>query len=255
MSTPRKPDLEQLVTALTADGRPAELAGRDAVLAAFRGAGHRDAAKGSERLRRGLSLRRPVAGLPTRLAVAGAALVVVVAGGATAAYTQALPGPAQHLAHTVFAPLGVPDHRASAGSGPGTGSTGVTTATSGGKSKAPSPRPAGEYRITVAMSQSRVLAGEAVSFTGRVTDRDGAARRTRVRLYERPAGTTQFTLVDTRLTGPRGGFRLLSPPLTATATFRVVGPGGAHSVAVKVMVVPGITTHATSLPNAAPTGR
>ena len=38
MSTPRKPDLDRLVTALTADGRPDELAGRDAAAAAFRAA-------------------------------------------------------------------------------------------------------------------------------------------------------------------------------------------------------------------------
>lgn len=36
--------------------------------------------------------------------------------------------------------------------------------------------------------------------------------------------------------GPRGGFRLVSPPLTATAVFRVLGPDAAHSVAVRVAV-------------------
>jgi hypothetical protein len=76
-----------------------------------------------------------------------------------------------------------------------------------------------------------------VVFTGRVTESGRAAAGVRVRLFERIAGTATEELVATGLTGPRGGFRLVSPPLTATAVFRVTGPDAAHSVAIRVVAV------------------
>jgi hypothetical protein len=227
VNAPRKPSLDRLITALTADGRPEELAGRDAALAAFRAAIHRDKAGGAAR-RRGAHSFRP---LSARLAAVGAALVVA-AGAAAAAYLQALPGPAQQLAHTVFAPLGVPNGQPPNHPSPGTGSTGVTSATTGGTTQ----RPTGGYRITVAVSRARVPAGTPVAFTGRVTHDGSADAGIRVRLFERIAGTATEQLVATGLTGPRGGFRLPSPPLTATAVFRVLGPDAAHSAAVRVAV-------------------
>lgn len=249
-SNPRKPDLDRLVTALTADGRPDELAGREAALAAFRAAGQRDATRKADSRRRGATFRRPLA-LRTRLAAIGAAVVVV--GGAAAAYAQALPGPVQQLAHTVFAPLGVQGGQPP-GTVPGTGSTGITIASTGGKAKkaspgtsvrTPTPRPGDSYVVTVAVSRSRVPAQAVVTFTGRVTDNGRAAAGLRVRLYERVVGTATERLVATGVTGPRGGFRLVSPPLAMTSVFRVVGPDAAHSVAVRIAVA------ARSLP---PTG-
>ena len=69
MNTPREPGIDQLISALTADGRPDELAGRDAALAAFRAAGQRAATEPTLRQRRVDPFRRPLAGwLPTRLA-------------------------------------------------------------------------------------------------------------------------------------------------------------------------------------------
>lgn len=240
MSTPRKPDLDQLVTALTADGQAEELAGRDAALAAFHAASQHRAAAGPASWQRGLSFHGPLAGLRVRLAAASAALIV--AAGAAAAYAQALPGPVQQLAHTVFAPLGVPNGhqqpgQSPAGTIPGTGPNGITVANSGGGGKTPSPRPAHIYKVTVSVSLARVPADTSVVFTGRVTDSGGAAAGVRVRLFERVAGTTTEELVATGVTGPRGGFRLVSPPLTATAVFRVLGPDAARSVAVRVAVV------------------
>lgn len=235
MSTPRKPDLDQLLTALTADGQAEERAGRDTALAAFRAASQRGATAGSASGHRGLPLHGPLAGLRVRLAAAGAALIVAV--GTAAAYAQALPGPVQQLAHTVFAPLGVPNGHQQpgqlpAGTAPGTGSSGVTVATSGGAS----PRATHLYKVAVSVSRARVPADTSVVFTGRVTDRGGAAAEVRVRLFERIAGTTTEELVATGVTGPRGGFRLVSPPLTANAVFRVLGPDAAHSAAVRVSV-------------------
>lgn len=259
MSAPRKPDLDQLIKALTADGRPDELADRDAALASFRAASRRGAAGGAARRRRSMPFRRPLTALPRRLAAIGAALVVVAAGVTAAAYAQALPGPAQGLAHTVFAGLGVPNSQLS----PGTGSSAVTIATPGGKSrkastaspKTPSPRPGDDYRVTVAVSRVRVPADGVVVLTGRVTDLGHVAAGARVRLFERLAGSAQSELVATGVTGPSGGFRLSSPPLAATAIFRVLGPDSAHSVAVRVTVAaPKITTRVAPAPRPAATG-
>jgi hypothetical protein len=239
VNTPGKPDLDRLVTALTADGRPDELTGREAAAAAFRAGGKGEAAAGPAG-RRHTSVRRPAGPLRQRLAAVGA-VVVVAAGVAAAAYAQALPGPAQELAHTVLAPLGVPANQPGQPGHPAA----VTIATSGGKSgranpagkaKTPSPRPGGGYLITVAASRARVAAGETVAFTGRITDYGRPAAGVRVRLFERRAGSAQFALVATGITGPLGGFRLSSPPLAKPAIFRVVGPGAAHSVAVRVGV-------------------
>lgn len=243
MNPPRKPDLRQLLTALTADGRPGELADRDAALAAFRSARQRNAAGEAASRHRGMSFRRPLTGLSVRLASIGAALLVA-AGMAAAAYTQALPDPVQRLAHTVFAPLGVPDGqqqpgKPSSGAVPGSGPTGITTA------KTPSPGPGTGYLITVGASRTRVPAGAVVAFTGRVTDHGRAAAKVRVRLLARLAGSAQFKLAAVGVTGPLGGFKLSSPPLTATTIFRVAGPDSTHSVAVIVAVAaPGITARA-----------
>jgi hypothetical protein len=226
VSTPRKPDLDRLVAALTAAGRPDELAGRDAAVAAFRAASRPEGAGEGLRRRRRWSFRRPLTALRPGLAAVGA-VAVVAAGVAAAAYTQALPGPAQDLAHTVFAPLGVPANQSGH-------SADVTIATSGGT---PSPRPGGEYRLTLTASRLRVPAGTAVAFAGRVTEGGAAAADVPVRLFERLAGTTTWQLVASGVTGPRGGFRLESPPLTATGVFRMVGPDAKHSAAVRVTVV------------------
>ena len=45
MNTPGKPDLDRLVTALTAGGRPDELTGREAAAAAFRAGGKGEGAR------------------------------------------------------------------------------------------------------------------------------------------------------------------------------------------------------------------
>ena len=241
MSTPGKPDLDRLITALTADGRPDELAGRDAALAAFRAAGQHAAADQAAGRRRRVPFRRPPAALPGRLAALAAAGITAVAGLTAAAYAQALPGPMQQAAHTVFAPLGVPESQQQPGH-----PAAETIATSGGKSRragdassrTPSPRPGDDYLLTLTASRVRVPAGAVVELGGQVTGRGRAAAGVPVRLFERLAGSATWKPVRTGVTGPRGGFRLLSPPLTTTAVFRVVaGPGNAHSAAVRVTVV------------------
>jgi hypothetical protein len=222
VSTPGKPDLDRLVTALTADAQPDELTGREAAVRAFRAANRHNAVNGATRQRR--VPFRPFTYLRPQLAAIGA-VVVVVAGVAAAAYTQSLPGPAQNVAHTVFAPLGVPGHQQA---GP---PAAVTISSSGAKSG----RGDG-YLLTAKASRARVPAGTAVVLTGRVTDHGRPVAEAPVQLFERVAGSATWQLVASGVTGPYGGFRLESPPLAQTVVFRVVGPERVHSGPVKVTV-------------------
>jgi hypothetical protein len=247
VSTPRKPDLDQLIAALTADGRPEELTGRETAIAAFRAASRRDAADGPGRRRR-VSVRHSGTKWSPRLAAVGV-VMIVAAGVAASAYTHALPGPAQDFAHTVFAPLGVPGNQQPSGH-----PAAVTTSTSGGKSgrsrgassTTPSPRPGNAYFLTLTTSRVRVPAGAVIELSGRVTDHGRPVAGAPVRLFERLAGSTDWEPVASGVTGPRGGFRLLSPPLTKTAVFRVAGPDAKHSAAVRVAVAdPQVTAGAT----------
>jgi hypothetical protein len=241
VSTPREPGMDQLISALTADGRQDELAGRDAALAAFRAAGQRAATEPTLRQRRVVPSSRPLTGWPPkRLAALAAAAVIVIAGIAAAAYTQALPGPVQDAAHTVFAPLGVPGHQ---GTAPSQGPAAITDATQPGNCpscaavfKTPSPRSGNHYVVTLSGARVRVSAGVVAVLTGRVAESGSTAAGVRVALVARTAASAQWRIVATGVTGPRGGFRFVTPPLTASAVFRVVAPDGAYSGPARVAV-------------------
>jgi hypothetical protein len=247
VSTPRKPDLASLTRALTADGQPDELVARDAARTAFLAESRRHAAGQPSARPRGWRPggARPRPPVTRRLAAIAAAGVIAVAALTAAAYTRALPGPAQDIAHTVFAPLGLPG-RQQPSVPPGSPAavtiatpSGKSAGTSGAASRTPSPPSADDYLLTLTASQVRVPASAVVELGGRVTDRGRAVAGAPVRLFERLAGSATWELVATGVTGPRGGFRLLSPPLTTTAVFRVVaGPDNAHSAAVRVSVPP-----------------
>jgi hypothetical protein len=237
--------MDQLVSALTADGRPDELAGRDAALAAFRVAGQRAATEPTLRQRRVVPFRRPLTGwLPPRLTAIAAVAAVVVAVIVTAAYTQALPGPVQDAAHTVFAPLGVPGgQQGSSGTAPSQGPAAITAATQPGDCpscatvfKTPSPRSGNHYVVTVSGARVRVAAGVVAVLTGRVAESGGPAAGVRVALVARTAASAQWRIVATGVTGPRGGFSFMTQPLTASAVFRVVAPDGAYSGPVRIAV-------------------
>jgi hypothetical protein len=246
VNTPREPGIDQLISALTADGRPDELAGRDAALAAFRAAGQRAATEPTLRQRRVVPFRRPLTGwLPPRLtAIAAAAAVVVVVVIVAAAYTQALPGPVQGAAHTVFAPLGVPgSQHGSSGTAPNQEAAAITAATQPGDCpscttvfKTPSPRSGNHYIITLSGGRVRVAAGVVVVLTGRVAQSGRPAAGVRVALVARTAASPQWRIVATGVTGPRGGFRFVPPPLTAGTVFRLVAPDGAYSGPVRIAV-------------------
>ena len=245
MNTPREPGMDQLISALTADGRPDELAGRDAALAAFRAAGQRAATEQTLRQPRFAPFRRPLAHwFPTRLAAVTAAVAVVFAGIVTAAYTHALPGPVQDAAHSVFAPLGVPGgHQAPSGTAPGQGPAAITDATQPGDCpscaavfKTPSPRSGNHYVVTLSGARVRVTAGVVSVLTGRVAKNGSPAADVRVALVARTLASPQWRIVATGVTGPRGRLRFVTPPLTASAVFRVVAPDGAYSGPVGVAV-------------------
>jgi hypothetical protein len=244
VNTPPEPGIDQLISALTADGRPDELAGRDAVLAAFRAAGQRAATEPTLRQRRVVPSSRPLTGwLPTRLAAVAVAAVVVIAGIAAAAYTRALPGPVQDAAHTVFAPLGVPGQQPHPGTAPDQGPAAITAATQPGDCpscatvfKTPSPRTGNYYVVTLSGARVRVAGGVVAVLAGRVAEYGSPAAGVRVALVARSAASAQWRIVATGVTGPRGGFRFVTPPLTADAVFRVVAPDGAYSGPVRVTV-------------------
>jgi hypothetical protein len=237
--------MDQLISALTADGRPDELAGRDTVLAAFRTASQRAATEPTLRQRRVAPSSPPLTSwLPTRLGAVAVAAVVVIAGIAVAAYTRALPGPVQDAAHTVFAPLGVPGgHQAPSGTAPGQGPAAITAATQPGNCpscatvfKTPSPRSGNHYVVTVSGARVRVTDGVIAVLTGRVGEYGRPAAGVRVALVARTTASAQWRIVATGVTGPRGGFRFVTPPLTADTVFRVVAPDGAYSGPVRVTV-------------------
>lgn len=241
MNTPREPGMDQLISALTADGRPDELAGRDAALAAFRAAAQRAATEPTLRQRRFAPFRRPLTGwLPPRLTAIAAVAAVVVAVILAAAYTQVLPGPVQDAAHSVFAPLGVPGHQ---GTTPGQGPVAITDATKPGDCpacaavfKTPSPESGNHYIVKLSGTRVREADGVVVVLTGRVAKYGNPAAGVRVALVARTTASPQWRIVATGVTGPRGGFRFVTPPLTANAVFRVVAPDGAYSGPVRVAV-------------------
>jgi hypothetical protein len=237
----KRPDhgLDRFISALTAPGQPDELARREAVRAAFRSAWQPGNEPTIPPPRRPVPLRNWWPGsLRLRLTAVAAAAFIALAGVTTCAYTRTLPGPVQDVAHSVLAPLGVPGRARpgplTAGLNPGTGAP----ASSGTTSKAPTTG-SGGYRVTLSASAARVAAGTAVVFTGRVTEGGQDAADAPVRLVERLAGTSQWQVVTTGTTGPRGRFRLVSPPLTATAVFRVIAPDGGHSGPARVTVAGG----------------
>jgi hypothetical protein len=250
---PYGPGIDQLIRALTADGDLDELAGRGTALAAFHAAAKRAATEPTLRQRRVSPFRRPLAGwaptrpadwFPTRLAAVTAAAAVVLAGIVTAAYTHALPGPVQDAAHSVLAPLGVPGgHQAPSGTAPNQEAAAITAATQPGDCpscatvfKAPSPRTVNNYVVTLSGARTRVTGGVVVELTGRVTKSGSPAAGVRVALVARTVAAPHWRIVATGVTGPLGGFRFVTPPLTAGVVFRLVAPDGAYSGAVRVPV-------------------
>lgn len=240
----REPGLDQLIRALTADGHPAELAGADAALAAFR------AARARPRRRTGPRL---LPGAPARVSAVAAALIAGFAGLTAAAYAKALPAPVQHIAYSVFSPLGVPDNQNAPAGHPNRPLGHPAGHVHGGHrhgSPAPSPSPscpcptATSHRaltgsaLAVTVARVQLPANGWDQFTGRLTLRGRPESGIRLRLLEQPAGSPGWILAGSGLTGGHGRIRVGVSHLAQNATFRFAGPHGLRSNPVSVTVIP-----------------
>jgi hypothetical protein len=237
-----EPGLDHLIRALTADGYPHELAGRDAALTAFRAAyGQR---RRQPRFAQWLSGSR-------RLTTVAAALVAGVAGLTAAAYAQALPSPVQHIAYSVLSPFGVPDDQPStspARSGPAPGSAPGSAASGGHGTASPSascPCPtatssqaAAGSVLVINVGRTRLPAGGSDAIAGKITSHGQPESGVGVRLLEQPAGSPGWQLVASGVTGGHGKVRFGLVRLTQNAAFRLATPGGSGSAPVSVTVIP-----------------
>lgn len=240
----REPGLDQLIRALTADGHPAELAGADAALAAFR------AAHARPRRRPGFRL---LPGAPARVSAVAAALIAAFAGLTAAAYAKALPAPVQHIAYSVFSPLGVPDNQNAPAGHPnrplghpaGQAHTGRRHASPAPSTSPSCPCPtATSHRaltgaaLAVTVARAQLPANAWDQFTGKLTLRGRPESGIRLRLLEQPAGSSRWIVAGSGLTGGHGRIRVDVSHLTRNATFRFAGPHGLGSKSVSVTVIP-----------------
>lgn len=240
----REPGLDRLISALTADGHPDELAGRDGALAAFRA---------SRARRRGTGWRL-LPGTPARVGAAAAALILAFAGLTVAAYAKALPAPVQHIAYNVFSPLGVPDNQvttlshASRQHGRPTRHARPARHEKSGPSPSPScpcatatPRLALKgSALAITAARVRLPASGWDQFTARLTSHGRPETGIRIRLLERPAGSASWVLAGSGVTGGHGRIKVGITHLTANATFRFAGRNGVHSASVSVTVIPSV---------------
>jgi hypothetical protein len=240
------PGLEHLVKALTADGDASELAGRDAAAAMF------NAAFGAP------SARRPRLSLKPLRAGVAAAVIAAVAATTAAAYAAVLPAPVQRIAHSVFAPLGVPDRRPPAsGALRGQTSDGPSAAASSASARGlpppvrarphpsatPRQAPAESSLALTAVSASVPAGGDAL-LEGEIT---GTARPgIPVRLFQRAADQPGWRLAGSAVTGSGGRATFTVPDLAGNATFYLAAADHAPSSPVTVTVIPYVALQATS---------
>ncbi len=203
MSTPRKPDLDRLVTALTADGRPDELAGRDA--ARRRVPRGRPARRGRRAARR---RRVPVPPAVCRAARGGwppsaPSWSSPWPGSPRRPTRRRCPARCRDLAHTVFAPLGVPDSQpASPATRPPSPSRRPAGSPGGPAARRPRrPRRGRETTTVLTLTASR-RAG--AGRRGRRVRRPGHRPRPRRRGRPRPAVRTARRVSHVGARGHRG---------------------------------------------------
>ncbi len=274
-----EPGLDHLLRTLASGPTSDELAGEQQALAMFRANIHppaRDTAvlpvsaapgpadsparhrSGGIRQRARLRLAAP----RTRMRLAAAAAAAALVGGfAAAAYAAALPAPVQHIAYQAFHILGVPDtHHNSSGesngglpgpnrSGPaGPSHPGPSHAVSPGSSKSPGGKgsmPAsghGNATVTASAVAAQIAAGGSDTIDGQLTRGGAALPGVTVRLWERLAGTQTWSLVGQGTTGSSGDVAIDVTSLSTNAIFRMTDPDGPMSPAVRVTVVPEIST-------------
>ena len=244
----REPGLDQLIRALTADGYPQELAGRETALAAFR------AARSQPRRNVVRLTVRPTGS--ARLGAVAVAVVATLAGLTVAAYAQALPAPMQHIAYSVFSSLGVPDSQPAAPAhshaSPRSAHAPATARRHGKPSrstKARCPCPARTSRpavkgstLTLAAARTQFPANGWDAFTGRLAHNGHPEHGVRLVLLEQTAGVSGWQRAGSGVTGPRGGIRVGVPHLTQNASFELASPDGeVVSPQISVTVIPHIS--------------
>jgi len=268
-----EPGLEALLGMLAADATPDELTGEGAALAMFRansqptrpfqplafgppaaeprllhgpGAPARRTARRSGAGGRGSAQQGRRAGL-----IAAAVTLAAAAGFAVAAYTQALPSPLQQAAYHVLGFAGVPAAHHSAPNASSSGAPGKTggpshspgasaSATSGPSSPAPVSL-TGPAKLSVTVTNARIVAGKKDTFTARLTDKSGGVAGAGVNLLEREAGQRAWHPAGTATTGASGTAAITVSHVTVNAAFRVQGPDGTMSKPVLVIVMPPVT--------------
>jgi hypothetical protein len=243
----REPGLDQLIRALTADGDPHELAGRDAALAAFR------TAHSQPRRRPGLTF---LPGGTARLSAVAAALVAAFAGLTAAAYAKALPAPMQHIAHSMLSGVGVPDSQPAPAKnhlaptpggashpGAGAGASASPHATPSPTGSCPCPTPTTHHvlkgsALTVTTARLQLPANGWDQVSGRLTYHGHPEAGVRIRLLEQRAGSGGWVLAGSGVTGGHGWVRVGVPHVTRNVTFRLAGANGVRSASVSVTVIP-----------------
>jgi hypothetical protein len=219
---------------------------------------------GAIRQRARLRLGAPRARVRLAAAAAAAALV---GGFAAAAYAAALPAPVQHMAYQAFHIFGVPNsHRGGSSAGGRNGALGQPGAHRGGSHPGPShgvspgaskpsspgssagarsPMPSsgtGTATVTASAAAAQIPAGGSDTIDGQLTRGGTGLSGVTVRLWEHVAGQPGWSQVGQATTGSTGGVAIGVTSLTANAVFRMTDPDGPISSAVRVTVVPEIST-------------
>jgi hypothetical protein len=267
---PADPRLTGLLSALTADPAPGELAGESAALAMFREHARPEAARLAPRG----TMRRPGGG--PRAPWLAAAAVVVIGGFGGAAYAAVLPAPVQHVAFRVLGFAGVSDSRHHGGqraaarppgrarppASPGTSRASQPPAGSSspparsgspatGRPRASgSARPpvSGPVRLSLTAAGPQIAAGGSEEFTGRLAGSAGGRAGIPVSLVERAAGQPGWHLAASARTQSDGSVVLTVSSLSTNAVFRLIGPHRSRSAPVRVIVVPAVSVSIVSGP-------
>jgi hypothetical protein len=241
----REPGLDQLIRALTADGYPQELAGRETALTAFRTAQSRPQPRRRARLN-----VRPTGS--ARLGAVAGAVALTLAGLTAAAYAQVLPAPVQRIAYSVFAPFGVPDSRSAAPAQPHASAGSAHRRSTPRHHSAPLRSAKGTARsthpaikgstLTLAAARTQFPANGWDSFAGRLTYDGRPEQGVRLVLLEQTAGSSSWQHEGSGVTGPRGRVRVGVPHLTQNASFELASPNGAVvSPLISVTVIPHVS--------------
>ncbi len=189
--------------------------------------------------------------------MAAAVTLAAAAGLAVAAYTEALPAPLQQAAYHVLGFAGVPAAHHSTpsatashlpgssrqhGTSPKPGHSQLPGAPASPQPSTSSPAPAGgPPGLSVTAASGRIVAGGSDTFVGHLSGHGGAVSGANLQLFERAAGQRTWSLAGTAKTGGNGSAVVTVSDLTTNAAFRLMGPDGALSRPVLVIVLPPVS--------------